>query len=67
MWHDISFLKTGQNRQYILLNKILYLSKDGKFQLGFPYLTKLSIFCQIIQNYKSQRVLVLKTKKKKKL
>jgi len=65
LWQDISFFKTGQNKQYILLNRILYLSKLNKFQLGFPYLTKLFIFCHIIQNYKSQRILVLKTKKKK--
>jgi large subunit ribosomal protein L21 len=64
-WYDIDFIKNGNLGDSVSLNKILFLKKDNKIQLGHPFLQKSKIAAKIIQQVKGPKITVLKTKPKK--
>jgi large subunit ribosomal protein L21 len=51
---------------FIYLNKILLFKNNKKIQLGEPFLTNSYISAKIIQQVKGPKIIVLKTKPKKK-
>jgi large subunit ribosomal protein L21 len=65
-WYDIDFIKKGSLGDFIYLNKILLFKNNKKIQLGEPFLTNSYISAKIIQQVKGPKIIVLKTKPKKK-
>jgi large subunit ribosomal protein L21 len=71
-WYDFDYIKNLENNtnQIIYLNKILLFKKQilktKNLQIGSPFLTNLKIPLKFIQNLKKNKLLVLKTKPKKK-
>jgi large subunit ribosomal protein L21 len=65
-WYDVDFIKKGYVGDFFFLNKILLFRKENQLQIGTPFLNKSQILCQIIQQVKGPKILVLKTKPKKK-
>jgi large subunit ribosomal protein L21 len=65
-WYDVDFIKSGVIGDYIYLNKILFFRNENKIQLGKPFLKDSQLPAKIIQQVKGQKIVVLKTKPKKK-
>jgi large subunit ribosomal protein L21 len=64
-WYDINLVKTGNLGDYIYLNKILFFRNKNKIQLGYPFLSNARIPAKIIQKVKGEKIMVLKSKPKK--
>lgn len=64
-WYDVDFIRNGNIGDYIYLNKILFLKKDNRIQVGQPFLVNSQIAAKIIQQVKGRKITVLKTKPKK--
>lgn len=64
-WYDVDFIKNGNLGDFIFLNKVLLFRKDEKVQLGMPFLKNSQIPAKIIQQVKGPKIIVLKTKPKK--
>jgi len=65
-WYDLDFITKTILGDFLLINKILFFRKKDQIQLGFPFLPKIQIPAKIIQQVKGKKILVLKTKPKKK-
>ena len=65
-WYDIDFINNAELGDFIYLNKVLFFRKDNKVQIGKPFLVNSQIPAKIIQQVKGQKIVVLKTKPKKK-
>lgn len=73
-WYDFDYIKNLNNNsnQIVYLNKILLLKKKHLnenslyLQIGNPFLSNLKVALKFIQNIKKNKILVLKTKPKKK-
>lgn len=65
-WYDINHIKNGQLGDFIYLRKILLFRQADQIQLGTPFLKESIIPVKLIQEVKGKKVLVLKTKPKKK-
>lgn len=65
-WVDVDLIKNGNLGDYISLKKILFFRKKNEIQLGKPFLGKTEIPAKIVQQVKGQKIVVLKTKPKKK-
>jgi large subunit ribosomal protein L21 len=65
-WYDIDFIKKGEVGDFIYLNKILFFRNEEKIQIGKPFLGNSQIPAKIIQEVKGPKIVVLKTKPKKK-
>jgi large subunit ribosomal protein L21 len=64
-WYDIDYIKKSTLGDYIFLNKILFIKIENKIQLGQPFLNSSIIPGKIIQQVKSKKITVLKTKPKR--
>jgi large subunit ribosomal protein L21 len=64
-WYDIDYIKDGQVGDYISLNKILLIKKENDIILGKPFINNTIIYGKIIQQIKSKKITILKTKPKK--
>jgi len=65
-WYDVDLIKDGNGGDYIFLNKVLFFRKMNQIKLGKPFLPNGQIPAQIIQQVKGPKIVVLKTKPKKK-
>lgn len=65
-WYDVDFIRNGNLGDFIYLNKILFFRNSNKIQLGKPFLETSQIPAKIVQQVKGEKLLVLKTKPKKK-
>jgi large subunit ribosomal protein L21 len=65
-WYDVDLIKNVYLGDFIYLNKVLFFRKDNQIQLGKPFLGESQIPAKIIQQVKGQKIIVLKTKPKKK-
>ena len=65
-WYDVDFIKKGDVGDFIYLEKILFFRNNTKVQVGKPFLEKSKIPAKIIQQVKGPKIMVLKTKPKKK-
>jgi ribosomal protein L21 len=73
-WYDFDFIKNLnlEENQIIYLNKVLLLKKKQQesnfreLQIGKPFLSSIKIALKFLQNIKKKKILVLKTKPKKK-
>lgn len=73
-WYDFDYIKSLNNdsNQIIYLNKILLLKKKNlnnnstSIQIGNPFLSNIIVALKFVQNLKKNKILVLKTKPKKK-
>lgn len=65
-WYDFDNITKGNLGDFIYLNKVLFFKKENKIQLGNPFLTKSQIPGKMIQDVKGSKIVVLKTKPKKK-
>jgi large subunit ribosomal protein L21 len=65
-WYDIDFIKKGKIGDFLFLKKLLFFRDTNKVQLGKPFLSKSEISGKIIQEVKGKKIIVLKTKPKKK-
>lgn len=64
-WYDIDFVKKAKIGDYISLKKILLYRNSIKIQIGKPFLNEACLNGQLVQNVKSKKLIVLKTKPKK--
>ena len=65
-WYDVDYIKNGNLGDFISIKKILFFRKNNAIQLGEPFLGKSEIPAKIIQQVKGKKIIVLKTKPKKK-
>jgi len=65
-WYDMDLIKNVNLGDFIFIKKILFFRKKNQIQLGKPFLGKTQIPAKIVQQVKGQKILVLKTKPKKK-
>jgi large subunit ribosomal protein L21 len=65
-WYDVDFINDANIGDFIYLNKILFFRNQNKIQLGQPFLENSQIPAKIIQQVKGKKIMVLKTKPKKK-
>lgn len=65
-WYDVDLIKNGNLGDYISINKVLFFRKNNQIQLGKPFLGNSQIPAKIVQQVKGQKIIVLKTKPKKK-
>lgn len=65
-WYDVDFIKKGNLGDFIYLKKILFFRKEKKIQVGKPFLAASQISAKILQEVKGKKLIVLKTKPKKK-
>jgi large subunit ribosomal protein L21 len=64
--YDIDLLKETTIGDFLYFSKILFFQKGQKVQIGRPFLKHLKIPAKILQTVKGKKILVLKTKPKKK-
>jgi large subunit ribosomal protein L21 len=65
-WYDIDLIKTSNLEDFIFFSKILLFQKLQKIQLGKPFLENIKIPAKILQVLKGKKIIVLKTRPKKK-
>jgi large subunit ribosomal protein L21 len=65
-WYDVDLIQPAELGDFLFLGKVLLLKRQQSLQVGKPFLTKSSLPCQIIQQVKGPKIVVLKTKPKKK-
>lgn len=65
-WYDIDFIQNAHLGDFISINKVLLFRKHNFIQLGKPFLEMSQIPAKIIQQVKGTKIIVLKTKPKKK-
>lgn len=65
-WFDLDFIKDVKSGDFVTVNKILFLKKEKKIQIGKPFLGENNFLVKILQQVKGPKVTVLKTKPKKK-
>jgi large subunit ribosomal protein L21 len=65
-WYDVDFINSSNLGDFIYLNKILFFKNKDKIQIGTPFLNISKIPAKIIQQVKGPKIVVLKTKPKKK-
>jgi large subunit ribosomal protein L21 len=65
-WYDVDYINNANIGDFIYLNKILFYRQNNKIQLGKPFLLDSQIPAKIIQQVKDKKIMVLKTKPKKK-
>lgn len=65
-WYDVDLIKKGNLGDFISLKKVLFFRKKNEIQLGKPFLGKTEIPAKIVQQVKGRKIVVLKTKPKKK-
>jgi large subunit ribosomal protein L21 len=65
-WYDVDYIKNVNLGDFISIKKILFFRKNNAIQLGEPFLVKSEIPAKIIQQVKGKKIIVLKTKPKKK-
>jgi large subunit ribosomal protein L21 len=65
-WYDVDFINNCKLGDFLYLNKILFFRNDKKIQIGKPFLINSQIPAKIIQQVKGPKIIVLKTKPKKK-
>lgn len=65
-WYDVDYIKNVNLGDFISIKKILFFRKNNGIQLGEPFLGKSEIPAKIIQQVKGKKIIVLKTKPKKK-
>jgi len=65
-WYDIDFVKKTNQGDFLTFEKILFIRKRKKLQLGKPFLN-VEIPAEVLQaTVKGKKITVLKTKPKKK-
>ena len=64
-WYDIDYIKNGNLGDFLYFNKIMLFKNENKVQLGQPFLNT-AIPEKILQPVKGKKIVVLKTKPKKK-
>lgn len=64
-WYDIDYIKNGNLGDFLYFNKIMLFKNENKVQLGQPFLNT-AIPAKILQQVKGKKIVVLKTKPKKK-
>lgn len=64
-WYDIDFINKVFIGDYIAINNILFLNKYNKIQIGTPILKNIKLFAKVIQQIRSYKITILKTKPKK--
>lgn len=64
-WYDIDFISKAFIGDYIHINNILFIFKYNKIQIGTPILKNIKLFAKVIQQIKSNKITILKTKPKK--
>ena len=65
-WYDVDLIKNVNLGDFISLNKVLLFRKNNDIQIGKPFLGTTEIPAKIIQQVKGKKIIVLKTKPKKK-
>jgi large subunit ribosomal protein L21 len=65
-WYDVDLIKNVNLGDFIYINKVLFFRKNNQIQLGKPFLGNSQIPAKIVQQVKGQKIIVLKTKPKKK-
>ena len=65
-WYDVDLIKNVNLGDFIYINKVLFFRKNNQIQLGKPFLGNTQIPAKIVQQVKGEKILVLKTKPKKK-
>lgn len=65
-WYDIDFIKPAKLGDFLYFNKILLFKKETTIQLGTPFLNAAKLSAKILQKVQGKKVIVLKTKPKKK-
>lgn len=64
-WYDIDFINKVLVNDYISINNILFINRYSKMQIGTPVLKNIKLFAKVIQQIKSNKITILKTKPKK--
>ena len=65
-WYDVDLIKNVNLGDFIYMNKVLFFRNKNNVQVGKPFLGKSQIPAKIIQQVKGEKLIVLKTKPKKK-
>jgi large subunit ribosomal protein L21 len=65
-WYDVDFLKNGKIGDFLYFKKLLFFRNEKRIQLGSPFLGKSEIPAKILNQGKCSKIVVLKTKPKKK-
>jgi len=65
-WYDIDFLKNTNKGDILFLKKILFLRTEKYVQVGHPFLVLSQIPALIINHVAPKKIMVIKTKPKKK-
>lgn len=55
----------AQPGQTIILNKVLFLNRDGSIMVGSPCIKEITIKAKVLKHLKSRKILVFKMKSKK--
>lgn len=63
-WYDVDFIDQSSIGDHISLHKPLLFKKEKKLQVGKPFLNN-KISAKIIEHVKGPKIVVLKTKAKK--
>ena len=65
-WYDIDFVKNSKKEDILFLKKILFLRNENYIQIGQPFLFFSQIPALIINHVAPKKIMVIKTKPKKK-
>lgn len=65
-WCDVDYISKVNLGDFIYLEKIVFFRNNDKIQVGKPFLKGSKVAAKIIQQVKGPKVMVLKTKPKKK-
>lgn len=64
-WYNIDFISKSTVNDILFIQKILLIKTTNKFQIGAPFLTNVLLPVRIIAQPHGEKLVVLKTKRKK--
>nr|AYR06354.1 ribosomal protein L21 [Renouxia sp.] len=63
-FYDINKIE-GSPGEILLLNKVLFLNREGDIKIGYPCVNDVTIKAKILKHLKGKKVTIFKTKPKK--
>ena len=63
---DILEVEKIKQKSPLLIDKVLLLASDGKVLIGQPYLDKVKVKAEILEEVKGEKIIIYKFKRRKK-
>lgn len=62
---EVERLEIPENQKEVSLDKVLMVQKDGKLQIGTPFVSGAKVICNFMGNFRGEKVVAFKFRRRK--